>query len=108
MLDRFASLKDAPAKDADKATDRVDLRFEFFKMQRQTGFALDVLDRGKAIDLPGRSATAHDHRPGLVVLVFDLADNAFDEVFEANHATCAAICVDDDGDVDAGGLHRQL
>jgi hypothetical protein len=71
MLDRFASLQDAPAKRGDKATDGFDLRFEFVKMQRQTGFALDVLDRGKAIDLPGRSAAADDLRPRLVVLVLD-------------------------------------
>ena len=56
-------------------------------------------DEGVLVDLVDQRAVI------LVVLVLDVADHGFEQILDGDEPVGAAIFVDDDGHVQAGGLH---
>ncbi len=105
MLDRLANRRHAPGDGGDETAERIDLGFEIGDQNRQAGLAHHIVDCSEAGDFPAGLAASRNQRRRLVMLVLDVADDLFDQVFEADHAARAAILVDHQSDVDPASLH---
>ncbi len=96
MRDHLAAQRNPSGQHEDQAAQGVDLVVLVVAGQPQPGLGLDLVQRRAGLDQPLRRLFLYPHPAlGLVMLVFDLADDLFDQVLDRDQAVDAAIFVYD-------------
>ncbi len=104
-LNDLAANRNAPENREDQTADRIDVLAMLANFERRADLCGQFLQIGACIHDEHAVGFFGDHDFFVVMFVFDIADDHFDNVFQRDQTIGAAIFVDDQSHLDMGRLH---